>query len=92
MIPASEFDPDAHKRPWPHDSPGLAWPRTEITLPLSPSCLLCFNQGGLRGFVSVLERHVDDANRRTRFFCNEFFIVNRDVTREIWFDPVQSPR
>ena len=37
------------------------------------------------------ERFVDELNRRTRFHCGEHFVVQRDVTRPIWYDLGRAP-
>jgi hypothetical protein len=70
-------------------SPGLMYPSTEISLPISPNQMLIFKREfeALRGYARVKDTVVDQLNRRTRFNAHEFFIVNSNTKQEYWFDP-----
>lgn len=88
--PCVWFDPDVRKRPFPYNAVGLSYPTVEVTLPLSPRALALLMWRPLREghvYVDVPERIVDELNRRTRWNCEERFVVQRDVLREIWLDP-----
>jgi hypothetical protein len=86
--PCVWFDPEAYKRPPAFQSPGLMYPSTEISLPISPNQMLIFKREfeALRGYARVKETIVDQLNRRTRFSAHEFFIVNSNMKKEQWFD------
>lgn len=83
--PCVWFDPEGYKRPPIYSGPGLAYETTEITLPISPSLLACFNQKGVNGYLETNQPHVDNYNRRTRFLVHESFIVNKDYLNPSWF-------
>ena len=86
--PCVWFDPVAHLRPWPLQSPGLATKTIEITFPVSPDqlVLLTHNAGTPGYYLPIPQRIVDELNRRTRFLASRHFIVNRDSTKERWFE------
>jgi len=72
--------------------PGLADSAIEITLPVSPRQALLFDHStGMTGYVPVSQRLVDELNRRTRFHTDQYFVVNRNETRTVWFEP-RKPR
>lgn len=77
--------------PFNRDAPiALGNPNIEFTFPLSPKQMVIFFWGN-RGeppeyrYAQVEEDVVDDCNRRTRFFCCEYFIANDKVKKDSWF-------
>jgi hypothetical protein len=72
------FDPEWHKMPPMFRSPSLSAPLLEISVPLSPTQLLIIRhqddpsnpQHGVQ-YLDVLEHHVTELNRRTRFSCDK---------------------
>jgi len=89
--PCVWFDPEAYKRPPMYRAPGMTTPTIEISMPLSPLQRIIFNWQGVRGYIPVPERMVDDANRLTRAACTEHFVSNSSATKPIWFDPGVEP-
>lgn len=89
--PCVWFDPEACKRTPFYQTPALMYDTIEITLPLSPRQMLLFNRKRRNGRVSLGESSVDELNRRTRFFAHEYFVVNSDITKGIWFDRGVEP-
>jgi hypothetical protein len=89
--PCVWFDPEAYKRPPMFRTPGLAFPTIEVTLPASPSHLLLLSWHNLTGYRPVRHQFLDDLNRRTRFYCDEYVICRRNEKRDIWFDPGKPP-
>ncbi len=83
--PCVWFDPDAHKRPFPYNSPGLSWPTIEVTLPVSPRQLLMFNRGGLDGYYTVTAGLAHEFNRRTRGYAHEQFIARGKEAHPYWY-------
>jgi hypothetical protein len=89
--PVVWFDPDWHTRPPFWQDAGLAYPKTEITLPVSPSQLVILSRRDIKGYLPIPERVADDLSRRTRFRAHKHFIVNDNVQKPIWFDPGVEP-
>jgi hypothetical protein len=89
--PCVWFDPEAYRRPAFYRSPGLMYPSIEITLPISPKYMALISWSKLDSYIDVTDRIVDDLNRRTRCYADEHFIVKRNFTKEIWFDPGKPP-
>ena len=89
--PCVWFDPDAYKRPPFYRSPGLARRKIEVTLPLTPQHLLFISHSNLRGYLRAVPRLVDEVNRRTRFYCADYFVSWKGETKPYWFDPGQEP-
>ena len=83
--PCVWFDPEAYKRPPFYRSVGLGWPTIEVTLPLTPRHCLLLTRRGLQGYVPVGPVEVAEINRRTRFHCDEQFVVSRHETRPYWY-------
>ena len=84
--PCVWFDPEAYKRPFLYRAPGLAWPTIEVTLPVSPKQVLLMNHAGLNRYFKVPPHIVDELNRRTRGHADEYFVVQRNEARPIWYD------
>lgn len=91
--PCIWFDPEAYKRPPIFQVPALMFESTEIRLPLSPQQMLIFKREfkALRGYEQVTDSAVDELNRITRFSAHEFFIVNSNEKKSVWFDPGTEP-
>jgi hypothetical protein len=89
--PCVWFDPEAYKRTPFYQTPSLIYDTIEITLPLSPQHMLLFNRKGHNGRVSLSDSSVDELNRRTRFFTDEYFVVNSNIKKAIWFDRGLKP-
>lgn len=91
--PCVWFDPEGYKRPPFYRSVGLAYEKVEVTLPVSPeqAILISWNEK-YDGYMELnSEQVVDDLNSRTRFQCDEYFIVNKNIKKDIWFDPGVEP-
>jgi hypothetical protein len=95
--PVVWFDPEWHRKPPLFRSPSLSEPLLEITLPISPRQMLVITHQlavpadlGI-DYIDVLEHHVDELNRRTRFRCDKEFVVQREITRPRWFERGTMP-
>lgn len=84
-------DPQAYKWPRIYQAPGLASQTIEVTLPASPNRLLVLSWRDRTGYRPVQTQVLDELNRRTRFYSNEYFICRRNQKREIWFDCGKPP-
>lgn len=89
--PCVWFDLDSCKRPPLYQAPALIYPTTEITFPVTPKHMILFNRKGFEGVIELNQLLTDELNRRTRFDAYEHFIVNKDIKKEIWFDPGKEP-
>lgn len=89
--PCVWFDPKAYLRPPLYRAPALIYPSIEITIPISPNQAILLNRSGLNGYFDAGPKIEDEYNRRTRFYTDEYFIVNSDVKKEIWFNPGIEP-
>lgn len=89
--PCGWFDPEAYKRAPFWRAPALASPSIEITLPLSPRQLLWLKWDGVSGYIPVKDSVAEELNRRIRFLAHEFFVVNSNVKKDVWFDPGVEP-
>ncbi len=89
--PCVWFDPDAYKRHPFYRSPGLAYPKIEITLPISPDQTVLFNRQGTGGYRNVPAAVVDELNRRTRAHAHKYFVFNQNETNPFWFYPGAEP-
>jgi hypothetical protein len=68
---------------------GLGCPSIEVTLPISPKQLIIFFWGDRTqpceyAYTLVKDEVVDDLNRRTRFFSEEYFVVNKNTKKDFW--------
>ena len=89
--PCALFDPEVHRRPFPYNAIGLMYPTVEISLPIGPSALALLTRKELTGYVPVPMPIVDDLNRRTRAYSSEYFVVDKNEVRSIWFDMGSPP-
>lgn len=89
--PCVWFDPEAYKRPALYQAPGLLYDTIEITLPASPSLMLVLTWRALPEYFDITPAATDELNRRTRFQCDEYFVVRRNTKRAKWFDPGTPP-
>lgn len=89
--PCVWFDPDAYKRPAMYRSPGLMYPKIEITLPISPKEIAFLTWTKLDNYINITDNILDNFNRRTRFYAEEHFVVSRNITKDIWFDAGKPP-
>lgn len=84
--PCVWFDPANYESPRPFGAGGLVSPTLEITLPLSPKQMLFFGSkliaSGL--YMPIENETVDNLNRRTRLFSDEFFISNNSKVKLSW--------
>ena len=76
--PCVWFDPEAYKRPPLLRVPALVYESIEITLPISPQQCLYFNRHNINGYIDVNQQMVDVINKRTRFYCGEYFVVRKN--------------
>lgn len=88
--PCVWFDPEAEARPFPFNAVGLMYPTLEITLPISPKQLLLFSRSGISGYATVTDQGLDELNRRTLRYADEFIVVNQNRTHPNWY--VAQPR
>lgn len=91
--PCVWFDPESYKYPVLFRSPGLAMPSIEVTLPISPrQMVIISHQDNLEGYIPLYRSSVvDEINRRTRFHCDEYFVVSKNETRPVWFEEREPP-
>lgn len=90
--PCVWFNPKLHTFPPFYRSPGLAQRDIEVTLPLSPQHLLFISHRRLPAFyLSIGDKHVDEANRLTRFHCDKEFVSWKGEARPYWFERGQEP-
>lgn len=90
--PCVWYDPEAYNRSAFYRSPGLMFPKIEITLPISPGYMAFLTWSTkINTYIDVPDRVVDELNRRTRFFAEQYFVVRRQITKPIWFDPGKPP-
>ncbi|MDD4879320.1 MAG: DUF4238 domain-containing protein [Candidatus Omnitrophica bacterium] len=84
--PCVWFDPQAYKRPPFLRHAGLMYESIEISLPISPRALLLLNRKGFNGYYVSNDKADDEANQLRRFYSEEYFVVNRNYKKDIWFD------
>lgn len=91
--PCVWFDPDAYKRPPFYRGSGLACEKIEVTLPVSPEQIIFISWNNkFEGYMELNhEQVVDELNRRLRFSCDEYFLVNQNIKKDIWFYPGVEP-
>ena len=91
--PCVWFDPESYKYPPLFRSPGLAMPTVEVTLPISPrQMVILSHQDALNGYIPLYQSAVvNELNRRSRFLCDEHFVVSKNETRPVWFEDREPP-
>ena len=62
-----------------------------MTLTVSPRQCILLSHQDFHGYLDIKNTVVDAFNRRTRFNANEYFVVNRNIKKDIWFDPGEEP-
>ncbi len=64
----------------------LGSPTVEVTFPISPQLGIFFTWRHIQQkYIEITESMIDEINRRTRFFCYEYFVVNKNIKKDIWF-------
>jgi hypothetical protein len=89
--PCVWFDPASHQRLPVHRGPALMYPTLEITMPLSPTCLLLLNKKGLSGYFEIPDLHVAELNRRTRAHAEEYFVSRTNAAAPFWYIRGEPP-
>jgi len=64
----------------------LDYPNIEISLPISPRQIALSTHTPMDLYIGVPVQIVDELNRRTRFYADEYFVVRKNATKAIWFD------
>ena len=92
--PVFYFDRDAYKRPPLYRSPAFIYPELEISFPISPkqALLLTHGEQGLLEYRDVDAKVISEVNRRTRFSCDDGFVVQDGQMDPYWFDVGQRPK
>jgi hypothetical protein len=92
--PVHYFDRDAYKRPPLYRSPAFIYPGLEISFPVSPKQALLLTQGeqGKVEYRDVDAKVIREVNRRTRFSCDDGFLVQDGQVDPYWFDVGQRPK
>ena len=83
--PCVWYDPEGYKRHPHYRAPALMYPSIEITMPISPKQLILLNRKSINGNIKIDENKVDEFNRRTRFNCYHYFVVNSKIKKSHWF-------
>ena len=89
--PCVWFDPVGYKRPPIYRAPALMYETIEITLPISSRQILLLNRHGLSGYHQADEVALNEFNRRTRAFCGDSFVVNKNMVNLYWLDQGVEP-
>ena len=89
--PCVWFDPEAYKRPPMYRGPALMYETIEITLPISPSCMMLLNRQGFAGYQKVGKHTVTEMNRRTRGYASDYFVVNQAHVEPRWLEVGEGP-
>lgn len=91
--PCVWFDPEAYKYPALFRSPGLGMASIEVTLPLSPRQIALVSHQELEGYIPVYKPSVvEEMNRRSRFHCDEYFVVSKNAVNPVWFEEREPPK
>ena len=89
--PCVWFDSKAYLRAPLYRAPALMYPTIEITMPISPTQMINLNRAGIGGYIKLAPLQVEEFNRRLRFCCDEYFVVNKKGINRFWFDPGIEP-
>ena len=84
-------NPEAHKLPPLYRHPGLGQKHIEVTLSLTPKHLLYISWNNITGYQKHHIALTDELNRRTRGYCDDYFICRRNQTKPIWFELGEMP-
>lgn len=84
--PCVIYDPQAYKRPFPYNAPGLAFPTAEVTMPVSPTHMAVLLHKSIDPAQPVPGEVVAELNRRTRAHADKHFIVSKDFVNPIWLE------
>ncbi len=84
--PCVWFDPEGHKRPPMFRGPALAYRTIEITMPLTPNCMLLLSWDGPSGYIDAPIELVDELNRRTRAYAEHSFVSRSSNAKSVWFE------
>ncbi len=92
-FPCVWFDKEVCKQPSSYCAVSLSSKKVEITLPISPEQIILISwHKEFDGYMELnYELIIDELNRRTRFQCENYFIVNKNIKKDIWFDPCFEP-
>lgn len=90
--PCVWFDPAAHQRPPLYQGPALMHPTLEITMPLTPRCMLFLSRSGPIGYVDVAPDLVHELNRRTRAYAEHCFIGQTSEASPFWYERGEAPK
>lgn len=90
--PCVWFDPKAYKRPAMYRSPGLGYPTIEVTLPISPNQKALISHCPLKEYIDIPKLHLDETNRMTRFYADEYFVVRKNYINPLWFIERKPPK
>ena len=90
--PVVWFDPEGHKRDWPHQGPALIYPSIEISMAISPRFSLMLNRQGTKGYINLSDFGplaeadvVNRANWRVQATAQDSLIVSRQRLLWEWF-------
>lgn len=85
--PCIWFDPASYQDPRPIGAGGLISPTMEITLPLSPRHMVFYGNELLASGVYMPIDHlmIQNLNKRTRLFADQYFISNGSTLNPKWF-------
>jgi hypothetical protein len=90
--PTVWFNPQAYKWPPFYRSPGLDQADIEVTLPLTPQHLMFLShRPNITGYRPTTEKVVEEFNRRTRAYCDQWFISWQGEIRSYWFETGTLP-
>lgn len=89
--PCVWFDCEAYKRPPAYRAVGLGYKSIEVTLPISPKQVIIISHVPLPLYVSVPMKTVDSINRKTRFYADKHYVVNKNFKNDLWFKVIEPP-
>jgi hypothetical protein len=103
--PSVWFNPERYKMPPLFRNDAIANEKIEISLPLSPECLMMFSWSDVWEKISISEETkarvkpylpipamlVSEMNRRVRFETNMEYVTHNGKIEEHWFDPGVEP-
>jgi hypothetical protein len=89
--PCVWFDPAAHQRPAFYRAAALMYPTLEITMPLTPRCMLFLSRSAPTGYVDASPALVHELNRRTRAYAEQFFVSQTSEAHPHWYERGEPP-